>query len=164
SAEAAGLDALGILISETHLPRSAFADGIRLAAEVAQDSKVKLIPDLWDAWNLAKRPPTRERLIEYGRSVKDLMDRYPKAFFIYDGRPVISLGNPLRDDVETPFRWSDYQAVFEPWGGAKNLFIVLNSRWRVSAVGDAWGRAADAFSAWAATQGWNDPHNTVLFD
>jgi len=158
-AETAGLDALALLISTRHLPSSAYAAGMDLAAQVASDSKVKLIPDLWDL-NLNERVPPREELVKYGQGVKALMDRYPNAFFAHRGRPVISLGNAVRS--ERPFRWADYRAVFEPWGGAQAVYIILNLSWRADELPDDWGHAVDAFSRWAATQGWNDPQTHVL--
>src|SRR5947209_11854226 len=92
------------------------------------------------------------------------MDRYPTAFFTYRGRPVISLGNPLRNGSDIPFQWADYKAVFEPWGGPQAVYIILNTRWRASELGDDWGHAVDALSTWAAVQGWNDLQTNVLFD
>lgn len=161
-AEAAGLDALALLIGPQHLPNSAYAAGMRLAAEVASESKVKLIPDLWDNWDLGSRRPSREELVEYGRTVKKLMDEHPGAFLTYHGRPVISLGNPLRNGSEIPFRWGDYKAVFDPWGGPKEVYLILNTRWETDDLGDDWGQAVDALSTWAAAQGWGDRQTNVL--
>jgi hypothetical protein len=162
-AETAGLDALSILIGPHHLPESDYAAGLRLAAFIAAHRKVKLIPDLWDNWS-SGHPPAHIDFIRYGQAVKALMDQNPGSFLTYHGRPVIILGNPLRNGAQAGFGWTDYKAVFEPWGGPQAIYIILNCRSDRERISDDWSRAADAFSLWAATQGWNDPQNSVLTD
>jgi hypothetical protein len=152
--ERAGLDAFALLIGENHLPSSQFAPGMRLAAQAARASKVKLLPDLWGSFATLDESGMRR----YGQRVKDYMDAYPGAFLSKDGRPIISLGCPLgygraHDNYA---EWSHVKPLFDAWGGPGKVYIVLNITWDRGDLTGGWADIVDSYSLWAAVYGWAD--------
>lgn len=165
-AQRAGLDALGLLIANHHLPSSQFAAGMRLAAACAQTHAVKLIPDLWGDSN-SSEGPTHDQWVRYGQSVKDLMDAYPNAFLKRGNRWILSLGD-IRGKTTPLKSWNDFEAFFEPWGGIQKFYVIVDTTWHNSqqsfsaASLKPWDENPDAYGMWCATSGWGDPQNRVL--
>ncbi|HEY3397087.1 MAG TPA: endo-1,3-alpha-glucanase family glycosylhydrolase [Armatimonadota bacterium] len=166
-AQQAGLDALGLLISQSHLPNSQYASAMRRAAQVAATHQVKLIPDLW-GWTLQDTP---EKMTLYGQHVKALMDQYPDGFLKYQGKYVISLGAPLgygravAQAKGTYFtEWEVARHFFDPWGGPDGFYRILDATWDVSDLEGGWGENSDAFYQWDAAAGWGDPQNRAVAD
>jgi hypothetical protein len=153
-ADRAGLDAFAVLLGDRHLPNSQFAPGIKLLAEAAQTTRVKLFPDLWG--NFSGLDDAGERL--YGQHVKELMDAYPDAFLKRDGRWVISLGCPLGygRSHDNFVEWSRVKPFFDAWGGPSKLYVILNVTWDLADLTTGWGNAPDAFSQWAPIYSWGD--------
>ncbi|HEY3379926.1 MAG TPA: endo-1,3-alpha-glucanase family glycosylhydrolase [Armatimonadota bacterium] len=159
----AGLDALGLLISNAHLPNSQFAGPMRLAAQVAMTHRVKIIPDLWPS------ALTRDQWQQYGVQVKTYMDAYPGAFLTYQGKPVISLGNPLnygravaKARGEKYNEWDAVQAFFTPWGGPEKCYKILSITWNKIDLDGGYREAVEAYSIWTASYGWGDQQHDVI--
>jgi len=152
--EQAGLDAFALLIGSDHLPGSQFAPGMRLAAQAAQTSKVKLIPDLWA--DFPGLDEDGERL--YGQHVKAFMDAYPRAFLQRDGRWLLSLGCPIGygRSHDNFVEWSRVKPFFDAWGGPDKFYIVLNTTWDAGDLTTGWGNVCDAVSMWTPPMGWGD--------
>ena len=166
-AHQAGLDAVGLLISQTHLPHSQYADAMHMLAAVAATHQVKVIPDLW-GWTLEDTP---EKMTLYGQHVKALMDEHPDAFLKYQGKWVISFGAPLgygravAKDKGTYFtEWEVGRHFFDAWGGPEGFYKLLDASWDVSDLTGGWGDNSDAFYQWDAGLGWGDPQNQAVAD
>jgi hypothetical protein len=166
-AEASGLDALGLLINQKHLPNSQFAAPMHLAAQAAATHRVKLIPDLWGC----EAGDTPEKMVLFGEHVKALLDAYPNAFLKYQGKYVISFGNALgygravAQAKGTPYTdWEIARHFFDPWGGPAGFYRILDATWELSDLEGGWGANADAFYQWDAAMGWGDPQNQTVVD
>ncbi|HEY3379316.1 MAG TPA: endo-1,3-alpha-glucanase family glycosylhydrolase [Armatimonadota bacterium] len=155
----AGLDAVALLIGNNHLPNSAYAPGMNLLAQTAATHQVKIIPDLWPA------VLTYDQWVTFGQQVKTFMDAHPGAFYTYQGKPVISLGNAMGygRGYSNFQEWANVQGFFTAWGGASTCYKIVNVPSDPSNLAEtAWGTAADAFGLWATSLGWGDRQDTVL--
>ncbi|HEY3379317.1 MAG TPA: endo-1,3-alpha-glucanase family glycosylhydrolase [Armatimonadota bacterium] len=162
-AEEAGLDAFGLLVGANHFPKSQFAPGMRLMAQVAMTHHVKIIPDLWNG------TLTREQWQLYGEKVKAYMDAYPGAFFTYQGKPVISLGCPLGYGRAVAKargakfdEWDEVKAFFTPWGGPEHCYKILNITTDAKDLDGGYRQAVEAYSIWAAPYSWGDQQHDVV--
>ncbi|MDR3710149.1 MAG: endo-1,3-alpha-glucanase family glycosylhydrolase [Capsulimonadaceae bacterium] len=155
--ERAGLDAFGFLMGARSFIDQ-FSPGLRLAAQVAQTSKVKLLPDMWT--DFAGLDDNGER--DLGVQVKAFMDKYPGAFLQRDGRYVISLGCPMGygrthgNFVE----WDRVKPFFDAWKGPQGVYIILNTTWNSDDLATGWGNAPNAFGLWTAPHGWHETHGS----
>ena len=165
-AQAAGLDALGVLINQSHLPDSQFVPTYRLLAQAASTHRVKIIPDLW-----LTTSDTKEGLARFGRELKALMDECPDGWLKYQGKPVISVqpfeyGRKVNTARKTGFiEWEAGQALYDAWGGPQAVYKLLSATYSpdITDLEGGWGaQGADTLSKWTASAGWNDPEQLDL--
>lgn len=156
SAEAAGIDALGLLIYPGCLSENnPWHRGLVLMIEAAQKHKEKVLFDLWGTF-----PPdwSAEAKSEYGarfgRELKAVMDRYPDAFLHVDGKPALSFG---RDMVKPGQSASDYNSFFAALGGRDRFFLICDLLPEPAHnFFRGWEALGDISTVWFVNSGWGD--------
>lgn len=133
--KAAGINTIGLLLSNRHLPRSQFAAMIHGYYQAAMiDNSVKIVPDIWG------NPNKPEELAEELALIKS---SYEKAWRRCDGRLIVMLTLPSLPDYQ-----STVDKMFAGIGGRKNVYLVLYDPVKLKAKAPEWFKNADAFTDW----------------
>ena len=137
--KATGVNTIGLLLGNNHLPKSQFAPMIHAYYQAAMDDgEIKIVPDVWG--DLSKPEPLADALAL-------IKGQYEGAWLRRDGRLVVSL-------------WLDYgtrslprydetvRRLFEKIGGRGKVFLVCYSPAALKGKNPQWFAGADAFTEW----------------
>ena len=158
SAEAAGLDALGLLIYPGCLSEdNPWNRGLRQMMQAAQTHKVKVLFDLWGTFPPNWPEEERELFIrEHSRKLKQWMDEFPDAFLKVDGKPAICFG---RDMTKAGQEAAFYQHFFDPWGGRDKVFVITTlTDSRAHSLFSGFEAFGDISTMWFVHTGWGDKY------
>jgi ubiquinone/menaquinone biosynthesis C-methylase UbiE len=137
--KAAGVNTIGLLLGNKHLPNSQFAAMIHAYYQAAlEDGEIKIVPDVWGDLT---QP---EALADALALVKQ---KYEPAWLKRKGRLVISLwldygSHPLPDYGETTRR------LCAKIGGREQVFFVFYSPAALATTNPQWLAGADALTDW----------------
>ena len=137
--KAAGINTIGMLLGNKHLPNSQFAAMIHAYYQVAlEDGRIKIVPDLWG--DLAQPDALAAELAL-------IKEKYERAWLRRQGKLVIMLwldygSHPLPDYQETVRRLCD------KIGGRQQVFFVFYSPAALKTNNPPWFAGADAFVDW----------------
>jgi hypothetical protein len=148
-----GINAAGLLISPTHLPSSAFARALHMAARSAEKSSVKIIPELW--FDATTTDPD-----VYGREIANFLHVHPNSGLSLGGKQIVLLSY-LAKDASTSFNESsarDYlDRLFNHFGGRERVFLISNLPFGSDDIDVApFAKFSDALGAWTPQDDWLD--------
>jgi len=135
----AGVNTIGLLIGNKHLPKSHFAPMIHAYYRVAaEDGQIKIAPDIWGELD---KPD--QLAMELGL----LWEQYPGVWARRNGKLIMTVwldyGNkPLPAYQDTVDR------LCAKIGGRQNVFLVCYSPAELEAHNPQWFAGADAFTDW----------------
>lgn len=132
----AGINTIGLLLSNGHLPRSQFAHMIHAYYQAAMnDDNVKIAPDIWGDVNKPE---------ELADSLELIKSQYEKNWRRYDGRLVVML--MLNGSI--PEYQQTVDKLFAKIGGRQQVYLVLYDPCKLREKAPGWYEGADAFTAW----------------
>jgi hypothetical protein len=154
--EHAGLDAAGLLVAPHHLPDSRFARALHMAAEVAETSAVKIIPELWfDA------PETN--FDDYGRNLAAFLRAHPGAQKLHHGKPVFLISEQVPDGGSAAAREATkdkLDRLFASWGGRDGVELIVNLGFGDKSVQrNSFAQLADVIGMWTPQDDWTSLHS-----
>jgi hypothetical protein len=135
----AGINTIGMLLGNRHLPNSQFAAMIHAYYQAAlEDGGIKIVPDVWADLSNPESLAAELLLIK---------QKYEPVWLRRKGRLVISLwldygSHPLPDYGETVRR------LCEKIGGREQVYFVFYSPAALKTCNPAWFAGADAFVDW----------------
>jgi hypothetical protein len=159
NAEAAGIDAFGLLLGPKMLPRSAYSDALQLIATAAQARSVKLVPEIWgNAWTDDYRL--------FGTRVKEFMGRNPGAFQSWNGKPMLVFAFQYSAEhnsvAQQAFARDKVFEFLEAWGGPSQVFWIAYLPYEFEvATGSPLVAAANAVDVWTPQDDWSALHSVV---
>ncbi|MEY9986000.1 hypothetical protein ABH995_005337 [Bradyrhizobium yuanmingense] len=159
---AAGINAIGLLISPSHLPNSKFAAGLHMVAEVAAHSNTKIILELWGN-------PWAEDYARYGSVVHEFFQAHPNAFVVRDEKPILvfAFDSSQSPQVHNP-QTSPTASIADfltPWGGRQGVYIMTYLPYVLrTALNSPIVQLSDAVDVWTPQDDWSARHSSVVFD
>lgn len=159
---AAGVGAVGLLISPSHLPSSQFAAGLHMVAEVAAHSNTKIILELWGN-------PWAEDYARYGSTVHEFVQAHPNAFAFREGKPILVFAfDPNQSpQVHSPLT-SPTAAIADflvSWGGRQDVYMMTYLPYALrTALTSPMVQLSDAVDVWTPEDDWSARHSNVVFD
>ena len=137
--KAAGINTIGLLLGNKHLPNSQFAAMIHAYYQAAmEDGRIKIVPDIWGDLTQPESLADALALIK---------QKYESVWLRRNGRLVISVwldysSRPLPDYRETTAR------LCEKIGGREQVFFVFYSPAALKTKNPGWFAGADALTDW----------------
>lgn len=149
--ERSGVNAIGLLLTPSLLPDSAFARGLNLVAYAASNARVKIVPELWDDLRHADIDAFAAKMSRY-------LDAHPGAQLSLEGKPVFLIspqepdGGGATAGLETS-RLLD--RLFARWGGRKGVYLIVDLDWmETDFAKNSYVALADALGGWSPQDDW----------
>ena len=149
--ERSGVNAIGLLLTPSLLPDSAFAHGLNLVAYAASNARVKIVPELWDDLRHADIDAFAQKLSRY-------LDAHPGAQLSLEGKPVFLIspqepdGGGAAAEQETARR---LDRLFARWGGRKGVYLIVDLDWMETEIAkNSYVGLADALGGWSPQDDW----------
>ena len=153
-AEAAGLDALGILLGpETFVPNGPTYKAFRYMVQAAEKHKVKIIPDIWDFYKRNADLEEQRFVLNFlAGQIVDLMKQYPNAFYKRGTQYVICFGDPVSRG-----NYNDIKRLFNLFGGRENIFLIVGITDQTKLNDErGWSDGADLLTSFPVHLSWGD--------